>query len=91
MGEIFKDRWKEAVIVPNLVWSLRPAGRGAADERALTEAGNRTVHRVHEEMESFVLTQGSAVTTQGPMSSLLSPVGHIQCGQAQISYYEPES
>lgn len=44
MGETFKDRWKEAVIVPNLVWSLRLAGRGAADERALTEAGNRTVH-----------------------------------------------
>lgn len=44
MGETFKDRWKEAVIVPNLVWSLRPAVRGAADERAPTGAGNRTVH-----------------------------------------------
>lgn len=82
----FKDRWREAVILPSLVCSLRPARRGAADERALTEAGSRTVHRVHEEMESFVLTQDLAVTTQGPISALRSSVGHIQ---EQISHYEP--
>lgn len=96
MGETLKGRWKEAAVVPNLVWSLSLAvGEAAADEQDLTEAGNTTVHGVHEETESFVLTQGSAVATQGPMSSIQSPFGHARArahsGRAQMSYYEPES
>ena len=40
----FRTDGGEAAILPRLVCGLRPARRGAVDERALTEAGNRVVH-----------------------------------------------
>lgn len=89
--KMFKDRWwgGRRTLQPG-VWSLRPAQRRAADERTERKAGNRAVHWVHEEMDSFVRTQGLAVTTQGPISSVWSSLGHIHNAQTQISHYESE-
>lgn len=82
--KMFKDRWwgGRGTLQP-VVCSLRSAHREAADERTERKAGNRAVHRVHEEMDSFVLTQGLAVTVR-------SLVSHIHNAQTQISHYEPK-
>lgn len=59
----FKDGRGRGSDTPSLGLELKADLEIAADEQALAEAGNRTVHRVHEETESFVRTQSWAVTT----------------------------
>lgn len=41
-----------------------------------------------KEWRAFLLTQGLAGTTQGPISSQRSSVGHAHFSQAQISHCE---